>query len=529
MSKILSAAQGVTSLDPQVTENAVASREAIVRGYAEAGYNVVPGSFEVGGVLVKINDVLLYEASGKAYSGPAGAVAAGTDPTSGGFVDRSVLAVAYTAAEVQQKINAGFKVIEAFVDVINTPIVLGLDVTVRFNGTTRIGMNGNVFTIVTASRVYGNFIIDAGFNPTVGYVDGTFRPAMYLSDYRLAGIYGTIKAATTTPTGRALFLDGNARNGVRGIISWFECDLSLRYIRESCKVEASNPSNIDGRNSYVNNNYIRLAIMGSVDGYIEADFDPSNSEIAGNTIHLDYQTSTGSERIVRIRGTRTKVGGNVWDTDKTLYPSLRSDAVDIGGKMNVVGGNMWPSPSSNVVVITDTLCEYTGYTGGTARKTVKPLYVFSRLGLDNGNGMEGPPVAHLDALPVPVEVPASSTNLLVFGRTFGFAASNAPYYVDGYVILTNNTAAVSNSTVLVGIGSGRAARSQNIALAAGASAKVDFAMILAAASQTIVCGAGSFKSADDFSAATTHQANVQISSTEGVTVTGAVFRRSAKL
>lgn len=64
-------------------------REALRRSYAEAGYNLVEGSFETGGILTNENDVLLHEKTGKAYSGPAGPVAAGTDPTSGGFVDAS--------------------------------------------------------------------------------------------------------------------------------------------------------------------------------------------------------------------------------------------------------------------------------------------------------------------------------------------------------------------------------------------------------------------------------------------------------
>ena len=64
-------------------------RESLRRSYAEAGYNLVAGSFEAGGTLVNANDVLLQERTGKAFSGPAGPVAAGTDPASGGFVDRS--------------------------------------------------------------------------------------------------------------------------------------------------------------------------------------------------------------------------------------------------------------------------------------------------------------------------------------------------------------------------------------------------------------------------------------------------------
>lgn len=61
----------------------------IKRSYSEAGLNMVDGSFEAGGTLVNANDVLLQERTGKAFSGPAGTVVAGTNPASGGFVDRS--------------------------------------------------------------------------------------------------------------------------------------------------------------------------------------------------------------------------------------------------------------------------------------------------------------------------------------------------------------------------------------------------------------------------------------------------------
>lgn len=44
------------------------AREALRRSYAEAGYNVVDGSFEVGGTVNAVADALLYEATGVAYS-----------------------------------------------------------------------------------------------------------------------------------------------------------------------------------------------------------------------------------------------------------------------------------------------------------------------------------------------------------------------------------------------------------------------------------------------------------------------------
>lgn len=72
----------IGKLTPQI-------REALRRSYAEAGYNLVSGSFEEGGVLNATTDVLVSVTSGRAYSGNLGNVPAGTNPLSGGFVDRS--------------------------------------------------------------------------------------------------------------------------------------------------------------------------------------------------------------------------------------------------------------------------------------------------------------------------------------------------------------------------------------------------------------------------------------------------------
>lgn len=76
----------MSRFDPELR---IQVRESLRRSYAEAGYSLVDGSFEAGGTLVNTNDVLLQEGTGKAFSGPAGVVAAGTNPASGGFVDVS--------------------------------------------------------------------------------------------------------------------------------------------------------------------------------------------------------------------------------------------------------------------------------------------------------------------------------------------------------------------------------------------------------------------------------------------------------
>lgn len=64
------------------------SFEALRRSYAEAGYNVM-GTFQAGFTIVNANDVGIDLVTGKGFTGPTGTVAAGTDPASGGFVDRS--------------------------------------------------------------------------------------------------------------------------------------------------------------------------------------------------------------------------------------------------------------------------------------------------------------------------------------------------------------------------------------------------------------------------------------------------------
>lgn len=65
------------------------------RSYAEAGYNVV-GTFREGFTIVNANDVGIDETTGRGFTGPVGPVAAGTDPTSGGFVDASRKLSTYT-------------------------------------------------------------------------------------------------------------------------------------------------------------------------------------------------------------------------------------------------------------------------------------------------------------------------------------------------------------------------------------------------------------------------------------------------
>lgn len=83
---------GIYWTELSVAAGSLVAREALRHSYAEAGYNLVDGSFEVGGTLTKLTDVLLYAANGKAYSstGPFPIyVMPGTNPSSPGFINQS--------------------------------------------------------------------------------------------------------------------------------------------------------------------------------------------------------------------------------------------------------------------------------------------------------------------------------------------------------------------------------------------------------------------------------------------------------
>ncbi len=73
------------AVEPLVAPVGSQAFEALRRSYAEAGYNVV-GTFRKGFIIVNAYDVGIDETTGKGFTGPAGTVAAGTDPASGGGI-----------------------------------------------------------------------------------------------------------------------------------------------------------------------------------------------------------------------------------------------------------------------------------------------------------------------------------------------------------------------------------------------------------------------------------------------------------
>lgn len=83
------------------------AREALRRSYAEAGYQLVEGSFESGATLISASSVAIHEASGKAFSGSGPFpqnITQGTSPTVG-FTDRSDALLANKVGVVEDEID----------------------------------------------------------------------------------------------------------------------------------------------------------------------------------------------------------------------------------------------------------------------------------------------------------------------------------------------------------------------------------------------------------------------------------------
>lgn len=147
------------------------TREALRRSYEEAGYNVV-GTFQAGFTIVNANDVGIDEATGKGYTGPAGPVDAGTDPASGGFVDRSKVVISIGAAFGLNMAHGSEW----------TPGVTATDITNWYVYGGEVWSPLSVPTVLPISPDYTSFVRLA--------VDGNFRPSQF----------GAVGDADTNPT-----------------------------------------------------------------------------------------------------------------------------------------------------------------------------------------------------------------------------------------------------------------------------------------------------------------------------------------
>lgn len=300
------------------------TREAFRRSYATAGYNLVDGSFESGGTLVNANDVLLQERTGKAYTGPAGTVAAGTNPASGGFVDVSfvlspgtpkvnVAAYGFSESASAYENSIALQKAAAAVNATGGCIVEFPEGTFNvgyqdFAGAAGLGYSykaGEYFYIKYLTKPvllkFNNTKIRFGkgqrvgsFDPVTGAVMPTIQSRMDYRAYRgiLFGVVGCIYAGVTGQLeidflGETVILGGEF--GDRG----YQCPEYGFWF-------------IDNRQLSFNANYI--AKNGAMDAIYIAGLNDSDcfSEVSG--LNIDRMGRTG---VVVAGGSNIRISGNV--------------------------------------------------------------------------------------------------------------------------------------------------------------------------------------------------------------------------
>lgn len=328
----------------------VLTREALRRSYAEAGYNLVDGSFEAGGTLVNANDVLLQERTGKAYSwlgiGQKEVPAGSTPASTGGF---GVTAWNAMAANGKREISY----LEDYL-----PDLLGVtdysDIVQRVVDTSNIVLFGKgrckistvnwpkKATVIGMGQQNSVFVVSDNvdiFNFPAGGRFSDFSIEITNSAYTkdILKIATSYLAATTT--GRENDDRVNVRNiSVRAMsvpagAGSLNCNTIklladandkgvYKHVLDNIDMhQCGRPVDIEttGVNAWVNSNFITNCAAFATNGVVKIRNNGTNSEIRDNTIDVNFQNN------VNVPGVETydiptsfsikdnKLSGYLWD------------------------------------------------------------------------------------------------------------------------------------------------------------------------------------------------------------------------
>lgn len=364
-------------------------REALHRSYAEAGYNLVVGSFEAGGTLVNANDVLLQERTGKAFSGPAGVVVAGTNPASGGFVDRSDELL---RLQIPRTSLLGVTSVESLVSlysefnsvVVDSDLTIGSAVTIPSgfvvesgggvveltSDSARIGITPNSKWYVDV--VCGNYSPDGLF-----YIDGKITSPMrwYVGEHETEV---KCKVSSNVTTGICTLFDAVSSSEVRALISGVRIDITLSKMEYGAKlmVDRTAYTGPDTNNGYITSNFIKLNGGGTMrllhEQYSgDGTTRPEKEEIAANYYELSHQPRSGYANYpMRMVGRIQRAVCNFWDS---ATATNTSDQVQVFGNDCVIEGPNLPALNSGYVTISGARCKYAGVSYGTPRDRVNSI------------------------------------------------------------------------------------------------------------------------------------------------------------
>ena len=193
------------------------TREALRRSYAEAGYNLVAGSFEAGGTVTSATDVLLYEATGIAYlwlGTLPKVVPAGSTPASTGGIDLGAWVSAADSYGEERLLGVGAKIYRGS----NGQYVQNGD-TVPI-GTTHLAVliNGKVETVAMSPVASGAVSLLTETSATIGGNAVKFNNVGYKQFPYLYNSNGDIVVDNAVSLGDRISVDNYWENGNSGIL-----------------------------------------------------------------------------------------------------------------------------------------------------------------------------------------------------------------------------------------------------------------------------------------------------------------------
>lgn len=250
------------------------AHEALRRSYAEAGYNLVDGSFEAGGTLVNANDVLLQERTSQAFSGPAGTVAAGTNPTSGGFVDRS--ANIWLGSSAVSSYGFDGEAVQSAIDATNMDTAAVKRGAIEFKA-------GSLTSLPSQIEVFRKNILFSGNNAALSW-SGTNTEAMFhvVDSSRVKFSDLVLLGNPSTPPKSALFFDRTFTTDERGTNEACVIDgviIGRRYMHDTPSLGSADP------NPYarVQNGIVIGGIDGNNDEYVISNTKVHSCRDGANT------------------------------------------------------------------------------------------------------------------------------------------------------------------------------------------------------------------------------------------------------
>lgn len=376
-------APDVSMVDPDAAYRIVGAQafEALRRSYAEVGYNVI-GTFDAGFTYVNPNDVGINTATGKGYTGPAGAVAPGTDPTSGGFVDRSgellrlqiprTSLLGVTSVESLVSLYPGFNSV-----IVDSDLTIGSAVTIpsgfvvkNGGGVVELTSDSARIGVTPNSKWYAD-VVCGGYSPDgLFYIDGKITtPRWYVGEHETEV---KCKVSSNVTTGICALFDAVSSSEVRALISGVRIDITLSKMEFGAKlvVDRTAYTGPDTNNGYITSNFIKINGGGTIrllhEQYSgDGTTRPSNEEIAANYYDLSHQPRSGYANYpMRMVGRIQRAVCNFWDS---ATATNTSDQIQIFGNDCDISGPNLPALNSGYVTISGSRCKYAGVTYGTPR------------------------------------------------------------------------------------------------------------------------------------------------------------------